>query len=97
MKQTITVLAYQGGGIVSVDVEADVEGGLAVHPATDNPDTCTLTAVACGRSLCSGKKRRLNALRKQLLAADIPWEEITSLEAAEPYHSKVARIVWGKK
>lgn len=97
MKETISVLAYQSGGEVSVSVQADVEGGLAVHPATNNPDTYTLTAAACGRAICSGKKQRMNALRRQLLAADIPWEEITSLEAAEPYHSKVARIVWGKK
>jgi len=79
---------------VDVEVSASVKGGLAIHEATTGvAGLHTLTVIACGLAMTSGKKRTLQVMRRALLETAIPWNDLTSKEAAKPYMNEMIRVM----
>ena len=79
---------------VDVEVSASVKDGLAIHEAsTGVAGLHTLTVVACGLAMTSGKKRTLQVMRRALLETAIPWSDLTSKEAAKLYMNEMIRVM----
>jgi hypothetical protein len=94
VKQTITVIGQFG---VPEEVEANVKGGLAIRRYCYNAKkkgVYDLIVVACGKPLVIDVEgyRQVKALRDVLLDTAIPWGEIDSYEAFQPYSSEAWAI-----